>query len=159
MTQFRTVGPSMCRTPPVSAPASRSRSIASAGKSAPQRATIPTSGNQVSAAADACTELPPSVPIWLVPSARMTSSIVRLPITMTGRMPAAPGSAAVGITGQSRAVEARTCSLLRGNLFVGQVHVDAAPPVVDQRAEVPENAHGDDAEHELDREVRGHGEL
>jgi hypothetical protein len=42
MTQFRTVGPSMGRMPPVSAPASRRRPIAAAGKSGPQRATMPT---------------------------------------------------------------------------------------------------------------------
>src|SRR5215472_961735 len=149
MTQLRTVGPSMCRTPPASAPASRRRSIASAGKSAPHRATILTSRNQVRAAAQACTELPPSVPIWLLPSAWMTSSMVRLPMTTTGRTPAAAGSAAVGITGWSLAVGAKTWELLRGDFFVCQVHVDAAPPVVKERAEVPQDACGDYAKHEF----------
>ena len=100
MTQFRTVGPSMGRMPPVSAPASRRRPIARAGKSAPQRATMPTPPTQVSAAAQACTVLPPSVPIWLLPSGWMTSSMVRLPTMMTGRALAAePGPAAAAVTG------------------------------------------------------------
>ena len=84
MTQFLTVGPSTGLMPPVSAPASRSRLSAAAGKSAPHRATTPTSRTQVSAAAAACTEFPPSVPIWLLPSAWMTSSMVRLPMMITG---------------------------------------------------------------------------
>src|SRR4029077_13325787 len=140
MTQFLTVGPSTGLMPPVAAAASRSRLSAAAGKSAPHRATIPTWRTQVSAAAEACTELPPSVPIWLLPSAWMTSSMVRLPMTMTGRMPAAPGSAAAGITGHSRAAGAKTCALLRGDFLVGEVHVDATTPVVEQRADVPEDA-------------------
>src|SRR5215469_10315504 len=159
MTQFRTVGPSMCRTPRVSAPAWRRRSIASAGKSAPQRATIATSRNQVRTAAETCTELPPRVPIRLLPSAWITSSMVRLPMTITGRMPAAPRSPAAGITSQSRAAGAKTLALLRGDFLIGEVHVDAAAPVVEQRAEVPEDARGDHAEHELHRQVRGNGEL
>src|SRR5580700_10597220 len=145
MTQFRTVGPSTGRMPAVSAPASRSRSSAGAGKSAPHLATTPTSPVQVSAAAAACTVLPPSVPIWLLPSGWMTSSMVRLPTIITGR-PVTRGT----VTGCS-------CSFGR-DLLVGQVQVDAAALVVQERADVPQHAGRDHAAHELQRQVRGHGE-
>src|SRR5579875_1798281 len=163
MTQFRTVGPRICRMPPMSAPASRSRASVPAGKSVPHRATTPTSPVQVSAAAAAWTQLPPSVPIWLLPSARMTSSMVRLPTMITGRAPTAqagPGPAAV--TRHPRAARSGTRSLLLllwRDFLVGQVQVDSAASVVDQRARVPQRAHGNHAEHELHRQVRGHGEL
>src|SRR5579859_7779202 len=121
MTQLRTVGPSMGLMPPVSAPAARSRSRAAAGKSVPHLATTPTSPVQVSAAAAACTVLPPSVPIWLLPSDWMTSSMVRLPTMITGRT----------VTG---------CSSFGRDLLVGQVQVDAAALVVQERADIPQRA-------------------
>src|SRR5215471_6367040 len=130
--------------PEMSAPASRRRPSAAAGKSAPLRATIPTSPVQARAAAAACTELPPSVPIWLVPSGWITSSIVRLPTMMTGRRTAGEAGCAT--------------RLLRGDLFEGQVQVNAAPLVDQIGADVPEHPRRHHAEHELHRQVRGHGE-
>src|ERR1700721_983795 len=117
MTQFRTVGPSIERTPVVSAPAARSRPIAPAGKSAPQRATTPTARVHVSAAAAACTVLPPSVPIWLLPSAWITSSMVGLPMMPAGGGPGAAALASAGLTGHSLVLGGQTCALLRGDFL------------------------------------------
>src|SRR5712664_2233068 len=77
----------------------------------------------------------------------MTSSMVRLPMMITGRT--------WGMLGYFLTLYP---SLWR-DFLVSQVQVDATAPVVQERADVPQHARGHHAEHELHRQVRGHGEL
>src|SRR5580704_7469704 len=85
MTQFRTVGPSTGRIPAVSNPALRRRLSAASGKSEPRRATRPTRTPQTFAAVAAWIVLPPGEAMVVSPDACTTSSIVRLPMTITSR--------------------------------------------------------------------------
>src|SRR4051812_13873755 len=99
--------------------------------------------------------LPPRLPMLVLPSARTTSSIVRLPTTTTRRWP----GCSVTVSSPSLALDGGVLRLprcsLRRDLPEGQPEVDPLAPVDQDRPDVPERADDDHPDHEVERQGPG----